>query len=265
VVEDVRRTNMRRFEGKSVIVTGGARGIGEATSARFLGEGARVLVADVNPEHIAAALPGLEKIAEAAGGELAHYCGDVSIPEDVEAMVELALDRFGNIDVLVSNAGIAYQESFLDISIDHWDRIIAVNLRSMFLVAQRVAREMVKQDQGVILLTSSTNGLVGEGEFAHYNASKGGVTLLAKSMAIELGPNNVRVNAVCPGFIMTPITRPVDDPVAIARRAEKTKLLPLRRIGRPDEVAALFAFLASDDAAYITGETVVIDGGLLAA
>lgn len=265
VVEDVRRAGMRRFEGKSVIVTGGARGIGEATATRFLSEGARVLIMDANAAHIDAAQPHLQEVAAASGGELRSYCADVSLLDAVEAGVQHALNLFGRIDILISNAGIAYQEPFLTTPLDHWERTIAVNLTGMFLVAQRVAREMVRAGRGVILLTSSTNGLVGEDQYAHYNASKGGVTLLTKSLAIELGPYNIRVNAVCPGYIVTPIMRPIDDPEAMTRRAEIASRLPLRRIGQPEEVAALFAFLASDDAAYITGDAIVIDGGLLTA
>jgi 3-oxoacyl-[acyl-carrier protein] reductase len=260
MVEDVRRTGMRRFEGKSVIVTGGASGIGEATAARFLAEGARVLIMDVSAENIAAATPRLESVARELGGELYTHRGDVTQPDDVDAMVRRALDLFGRLDVLIDNAGIAYEEPFLEIPLEHWDRTIAVNLRGMFLVGQRVAREMARERHGTIVLSSSTNGLVGEDKYAHYNASKGGVTLLTKSMAIELGPYNIRVNAVCPGYIVTPLAASIDSPEFMAAYAEK---LPLRRLGKPEEVAALFAFLASDDAAFITGETVVIDGGQL--
>jgi len=131
----------------------------------------------------------------------------------------------------------------------------------MFLVGQRVAREMARQRSGVIVLTSSTNGLVGEDRQAHYNASKGGVTLLTKSMAIELGPYNIRVNAVCPGYIVTPLAASLDSPEEMARYAAT---LPLGRLGTPEDVSGVFAFLASDDAAFITGETIVIDGGQLA-
>jgi len=260
MVEDVRRTGMRRFVGKSVIVTGGASGIGEATAARFLGEGARVLIMDVSAENIAAAGPRLESVARERAGELYVHQGDVTQPDDVDAMVRRALDLFGRIDVLIDNAGIAYEEPFLEIPLEHWDRTIAVNLRGMFLVGQRVARDMARERHGTIVLTSSTNGLVGEDKYAHYNASKGGVTLLTKSMAIELGPYNIRVNAVCPGYIVTPLAASIDSPEFMAAYAAK---LPLRRLGKPEEVAALVAFLASEDAAFITGELVVIDGGQL--
>lgn len=260
MVEDVRCTGMRRFEGQSVIVTGGASGIGEATAVRFLSEGARVLIMDVSAENIAAAGPRLDGTAREFGGELHAYQGDVTQPDDVDAMVRRALDLFGRIDVLIDNAGIAYEEPFLEIPLAHWDRTIAVNLRGMFLVGQRVARDMARERHGAIVLTSSTNGLVGEDKYAHYNASKGGVTLLTKSMAIELGPYNIRVNAVCPGYIVTPLAASIDSPEFMAAYAAK---LPLRRLGKPEEVAALFAFLASEDAAFITGELVVIDGGQL--
>jgi 3-oxoacyl-[acyl-carrier protein] reductase len=261
MVEDVRRTAMRRFQGKSVLITGGASGIGEATAARFLAEGAHVLVMDASSENIAAAQRRLDPVARAAGGALSMAAGDVTDPDDVETTVRRALDLFGRLDVLINNAGIDYLEPFLEIPLDRWDRIMAVNLRGMFLVGQRVAREMARERQGVIVLTSSTNGLVGEDRQAHYNASKGGVTLLTKSMAIELGPYNVRVNAVCPGYIVTPLAEALDSPEEMARYAAT---LPLGRLGTPEEVASVFAFLASDDAAFITGETIVIDGGQLA-
>ena len=150
---------------------------------------------------------------------------------------------------------------FLEISRERWDETQRINLTGMFVVTQRVAREMVHAGGGVILLTSSTNGLVGEDKYAHYNASKGGVTLLTKSLAIELGPHGIRVNAVCPGYIVTPLAESIDDPEFMEAYRQR---LPLRRLGKPEDVAGTFAFLASDDAAFIHGETIVIDGGQLA-
>jgi 3-oxoacyl-[acyl-carrier protein] reductase len=187
--------------------------------------------------------------------------GDVASSEDVDRVVAAAVARFGGIDVVVSNAGIAYEEAFLDITQEHWEETQRVNLTGMFVVIQRVAREMVQRNRGTILLTSSTYGLVGEDRYAHYNASKGGVTLLTKSLAIELGPHGIRANAVCPGYIVTPLAESIDDPQFMEAYRRR---LPLRRLGKPEDVAGVFAFLASDDAAFITGETIVIDGGQLA-
>jgi 3-oxoacyl-[acyl-carrier protein] reductase len=249
-----------RFANTRVIVTGGASGIGEATAERFLREGADVLVFDVDAEGLERCAERLNPASEAGGGRLVRQRGDATAPDDVTAMLERARTELGGVDVLVSNAGIAYEEPFLDIPFDHWTRTIDVNLTSMFVVCQEVARHMASRGSGVILLTSSTNGLVGEDKYAHYNASKGGVTLLTKSLAIELGPRGIRVNAVCPGYIVTPLAESIDDAAFMAAYAE---MLPLRHLGRPGDVAAAFAFLASDDAAFITGETLVIDGGQL--
>jgi 3-oxoacyl-[acyl-carrier protein] reductase len=250
---------MNRFIGKRVLVTGGASGIGEATADRFLREGAHVVVLDRSREHLDAAA-GRLRGSRSDGAELVLEQGDVASGEDVDRVVGAAVERLGGIDVLVSNAGIAYAEPFLDISRERWDETQRVNLTGMFVVTQRVAREMVRAGGGTILLTSSTNGLVGEDRYAHYNASKGGVTLLTKSLAIELGPHGIRVNAVCPGYIVTPLAASIDDP---AFMEEYRRRLPLRRLGKPEDVAGAFAFLASDDAAFITGETLVIDGGQL--
>jgi 3-oxoacyl-[acyl-carrier protein] reductase len=250
----------RRFSGQRVVVTGGASGIGEATATRFLREGASVLIMDSNAGNIERARAGLGVVARSAGADLFTFHGDVTREADIDAMLAELGDQLGGVDVLVSNAGIAYEEPFLDISTEHWSRTLDVNLTGMFLVCQRAARLMVERGSGVILMTSSTNGLVGEDRYAHYNASKGGVTLLTKSLAIELGPHGIRVNAVCPGYIVTPLAESIDDPQFMARYAEK---LPLRRLGRPEDVAGVFAFLASRDADFITGETIVIDGGQL--
>ncbi len=260
IAESVGPDGVRRFNGQRVVVTGGASGIGEATAARFLQEGASVLIMDSDERNIERAQLGLRAAASRGGGELFTSLADVTREADVDAMVAQSQTDLGGIDVLVSNAGIAYEEPFLDISTKHWSRTLDVNLTGMFLVCQRVARTMVEKRSGVILMTSSTNGLVGEDKYAHYNASKGGVTLLTKSLAIELGPYGIRVNAVCPGYIVTPLAESIDDPEFMAKYAE---MLPLRRLGRPEEVAGVFAFLASNDASFITGETIVIDGGQL--
>jgi 3-oxoacyl-[acyl-carrier protein] reductase len=244
-----------------VLVTGGASGIGEATARRFLGEGATVVVMDKSPDNLAAAEQRLLPVATSCGSAVVLLQGDVARPDNVDAVVDETLARFDGIDVLISNAGIAYEEPFLDTPLEHWQSTLDVNLTGMFVVTQRVAREMVNAGRGTILLTSSTNGLVGEDKYAHYNASKGGVTLLTKSLAIELGPYGIRVNAVCPGYIVTPLAESIDSPEFM----EAYRLsLPLRKLGRPENVAGVFAFLASEDAAFITGETIVIDGGQLA-
>ena len=252
---------MNRFSGKRILVTGGASGIGEATARRFLAEGANVVIMDRSRDNLAAAKARLEPEVQGSGVELVLEEGDVASSEDVERVVGGAVQRFGGIDVVVSNAGIAYEEPFLDIPREHWEETQRVNLTGMFVVTQRVAREMVRARSGTILLTSSTNGLVGEDKYAHYNASKGGVTLLTKSLAIELGPHGIRVNAVCPGYIVTPLAESIDDPEFMEAYRQR---LPLRRLGKPEDVAGTFAFLASDDAAFIHGETIVIDGGQLA-
>jgi 3-oxoacyl-[acyl-carrier protein] reductase len=249
-----------RYTGKRVIVTGGASGIGLATATRFLREGAAVVIYDLNPTAIDAASEALADAAGEGGGSVTAVRGDVTSSDEVDALVGGVVERLGGIDVLVSNAGIAYEEAFLDTPFEHWQRTIDVNLTSMFIVCQAVARRMAEAGSGVILLTSSTNGLVGEDRYASYDASKGGVTLLTKSLAIELGPHGIRVNAVCPGYIVTPLAESIDDPEFMANYAAG---LPLRHLGKPEDVAGAFAFLASDDAAFITGETLVIDGGQL--
>jgi 3-oxoacyl-[acyl-carrier protein] reductase len=250
----------RRFEGSRVVVTGGASGIGEATAARFLAEGADVLVVDRDVQAMHAAR---ERLVSVDPGVKLHTCAaDVSAPADVERMAATCRDTLGGVDVLISNAGISFDEEyFLDIPLEHWTQMIEVNLTSGFLVCQALGRLMVEQDAGgAILLTSSTNGLVAEDRYAHYNASKAGIALLAKSLAVELGPHGIRVNAVCPGYIVTPMAQAIDGPEHMAAYQAS---LPLRRLGRPEDVAAAFAFLASSDAAFITGETLVIDGGQL--
>jgi 3-oxoacyl-[acyl-carrier protein] reductase len=181
-------------------------------------------------------------------------------------MTAAAEAALGGIDVLVNNAGTARREGFLTIAAADWDRIIAVNLRGMFLVAQAVSRHMVERGSGVIINMSSTNGLAGEEDYAHYNASKGGVLLLTKTMAVELGRHGIRVNALCPGYIRTPLNEAMSASIGGAgfEAAYARDRIPLGRVGQPEEVAAVYAFLASDDASFIHGTALVIDGGQLA-
>jgi NAD(P)-dependent dehydrogenase (short-subunit alcohol dehydrogenase family) len=253
---------MRGLRGKRVVVSGGSSGIGAATARRFLEEGSRVFLAGLESEQVNTTVASLSAVGDVTG-----IAVDVSTPQEVARLLGSAVSALGGLDILVNNAGTAWREPFLDIGVASWDRIIATNLRSMFLVAQAAARVLVEQATGgVIVNMSSVNGLVGEGEYAHYNASKAAVLLLTKTMAAELGAHDVRVNALCPGYIETPLNAAIagglgDDDFAQAYAAEK---IPLRRTGQPSEVAAAYAFLASDDASFITGAELVVDGGQIA-
>jgi NAD(P)-dependent dehydrogenase (short-subunit alcohol dehydrogenase family) len=185
---------------------------------------------------------------------------DVSSHESVKQAFEQVDDQVGGLDVLINNAGISIRHRFVDITPEEWQRVIDINLNGVFYVAQQAARAMLAGEGGVIINMGSTNGLAGYHYYGDYNASKSGVIELTRSMALELGPT-IRVNAVCPGFIMTPMQEAEYSPEMQQAFYEK---LPLKRLGNPEDVASLFAFLASDESAWITGQHFVIDGGELA-
>jgi meso-butanediol dehydrogenase/(S,S)-butanediol dehydrogenase/diacetyl reductase len=244
---------MRGLAEKRVLITGGAGGIGAAAATRFLEEGSRVVVLDRDPEALARLASQMPALSGTIGA-------DVSDADNIARAFEELDDLFGGLDILINNAGISIRHSFLDITPRDWQEVIDVNLNGAFFVAQQATRLMLKGSGGVILNMGSTNGLMGYPYYADYNASKAGVIELTRTMALELGPS-VRVNAICPGFILTPMQ--AAEYTEEMQRAFASKL-PLDRLGRPEDVAALFAFLASDDAAFITGQCFVIDGGELA-
>jgi 3-oxoacyl-[acyl-carrier protein] reductase len=249
---------MRGLDGRGVLVCGGSRGIGLATARRFCEEGSRVFVAARDADEVRSAIDGLRDLGEIDGGAY-----DVSDETDVDRLVDDARRALGRIDVLINNAGIAFMRPFLELEIGQWDEVIGVNLRGQFLVAQRVARAMVAAGHGgAIVNMASTNALEGEAGYAHYDASKGGVAMLTRTMAIELAPRGIRVNALCPGKIATPLQDEAEDPSYVEHFL--LERVPLGRSGTPEEVAAAYAFLASDDASYITGTLLVVDGGQLA-
>jgi NAD(P)-dependent dehydrogenase (short-subunit alcohol dehydrogenase family) len=244
---------MRGLKGKRVLVTGGASGIGAATAARFLEEGAQVCVLDRDA-------PARDKIAKELSALTATIAGDVSNLDEVNSAFAQAVSKMGGVDVLINNAGISIRHNFLDITPEEWNRVMSVNLTGVFYAAQTAARHMSERGSGVILNTASTNGMVGQPFYADYNATKAGVIELTRTMAIELAPK-VRVNAVAPGYVLTPMQRAE---YTDAMLEEVNRKIPLGRHARPEEIAALFAYLASDDAAYVTGHVYTIDGGEIA-
>jgi len=241
---------MRGLQGKRVLITGGASGIGAATAGRFLEEGAQVVVLDRDDKGRAQIQRQLPTLA----GTVA---ADVSNLQQVQAAFNEAVQQMGGVDVLINNAGISIRHKFLDITPQEWDRILAVNLTGVFYVAQTAAHYMWERGSGVILQTASTNGLVGQPFYADYNATKAGVIELTKTMALELAPN-IRVCAVAPGYVLTPMQRAEYTDEMLD---EVNRKVPMGRHAKPEEIAALFAYLASEDAAYITGQVFTCDGG----
>ncbi len=253
-----------RLTGKVVLITGGASGVGRATAHRFAQEGAEaVIIADRN----ASAIPGVvAEVSSATGCNVVGVDGDVSVDEDCEKFVATAIDRFGRLDVLVSNAPAHSAVPFLQMPREDWDRVMAVMLRGSFVLGQAAAQAMVdKQTRGVILYTASVSALGASVEYAHYGAAKAGIVNLSQTMAIELVDYGIRVNCVSPGPLDTPQSREVlGSDEAMEKARAYWPLVPMKRLGKPEEIAATFAYLASDDAGYVTGQNIIVDGGLRA-
>jgi len=247
----------KRFTDKHVIITGGARGIGFEIARQFAAEGAVLSLLDYNEENLVSVTKSL-----ADNDTLVYsYPIDISNKQQVTDTIAKA-DAIKPIDVLINNAGIAAETPFLNIEAEEWNNIININLTGMFFVAQSVCRLMAKRGKGVVVNMGSKNGLDGEFGYAHYNASKGGVIMLTKTMALELAHLGIRVNAVCPGYIQTPMSMEIDPPEFTENFVKQ--YIPLNRPGKVEEIAPIFLFLASDESSFITGQTIIADGGQLA-
>ncbi len=237
---------------KRVVITGGASGIGAATAKRFVNESCQVTILDSNQEAITKVL---SELPELAGGVHA----DVSNPDEVAAAFKQTDQIMGGIDILISNAGISIRKPFTETDYDQWSKIMHINLDGMFLCTKAAIERMQAQQSGIILFTASTSGLAANPNYADYSAAKAAVINLAKTIAVECAPW-LRINAVCPGYVLTPMQK-------AEYTAEMLEVvnaqIPLRRHAGPDEIAAVFAFLASSEASYITGTSIIADGGEL--
>ncbi|MDO8436225.1 MAG: 3-oxoacyl-ACP reductase family protein [bacterium] len=252
---------MLELKNKVAIITGARRGMGKADALLLAKAGAKVVVSDISEEECQQVV---DEIKNSGGEAMAIKC-DVSEKEEVDKMIKKTIEEFGRIDILVNNAGICQFKPFLDLTEEEWDRTININLKGYFLCGQAVAKEMAKQKSGVIInIASIAMGQVGVGfpAITHYCASKGGIVAMTEAMALELAPYNIRVNAIAPGAIDTPMAASVkDDPKVLEGTLNR---VPLRRMGKPEEIASAVLFLASDASSYMTGSVVVVDGGWLA-
>ncbi|HUU49341.1 MAG TPA: 3-oxoacyl-[acyl-carrier-protein] reductase [Nitrospinota bacterium] len=243
------------LSGKVALVTGGARGIGRSIAIKLAKEGAHIVISDIN---LNGALD-TAKVIEEQGKESIAVEGNVSIFSDVEAMVKQAIDKFGRIDILINNAGVTKDSLLIRMKKEDWDFVLNVNLTGTFNCSKAVAKYMMKQKTGNVVNISSVVGVMGNVGQVNYASSKAGVIGLTKSMARELAPRGIRVNAIAPGFIDTEMTRSLSEE---ARNRLVTQI-PLTRLGTPDDVANCVNFLVSDDADYITGQVIHVNGGML--
>jgi NAD(P)-dependent dehydrogenase (short-subunit alcohol dehydrogenase family) len=248
-----------RLAGKVAAITGGGSGLGRAIAFLFSSEGAKIAVVDVDRGLGGEAVRRIRDI----GGDALFAEASVSRAADVEKAMKAVVQRYGRLDILVNNAGITSKGSVVELSEEAWDGVIGVNLKGVFLCSKYGVAEMVRARQGVVVNVASVLGLVGNSGEAAYCASKGGVIALTRAMALDFARFNIRVNCVCPGSILTPMfeqlmTNAPDRQEALRRNAEK---IPMGRVAKPEEVAKMVLYLASDDASYVTGSVLTIDGG----
>ena len=244
-----------RLKGKVAIITGAGRGIGQATALKFVNEGAKVVVCDLTPESIADTV----RLCQETGGEAFGFAADVRDPAGLDSMVEATVGKWGRVDVLVNNAGIVADAQFKNMTEDQFDRVIDINLKGVYNCTKAVLKTMLAQESGVILNASSIVGLYGNFGQTNYAASKFGVIGMAKTWARELGRKGIRSNAICPGFVSTSIIGTIPEKVLKALEDK----VPMGRLGKPEEIANTFAFLASDEASYINGAVIEVSGGLV--
>ena len=248
-----------RFDGQVALVTGAGRGIGAATARRLAGEGAAVVVSDLD---ITPAQEVVEEIEAAGGRGMAIAC-DVTERPSVEAMIEESVSQFGTVDILVACAGILRDNLVHKMTDSDWDSVIDTHLKGTFLAAQAAQRKMVEQKRGKMVFISSTSALGNRGQ-TNYSAAKAGLQGMARTLAIELGRFNINVNTVAPGYVDTRMFRSVADRLGVDHQTLEAELaadVPLGRIGTPEDVAAVITFLASDDARYVSGQTIYVRGG----
>ncbi len=251
--------DMASLTGKIALVTGAASGIGAATARRFAAEGARLMLGDLNEVGGAA----IAKEIGGGGDAVAFQATDVRDLEQVESLTNAAVERFGRLDVVFNNAGIGAYAETPDLDPEVWHNVIAADLHSVFYGCRAAIPHLRNSGGGSIVNTASISGLGGDYGLAVYNAAKGGVVNYTRTVAIDHAHENIRVNAVCPGPVESALTAPL---LANSRLAEEyARLIPMGRVGKPEEIADVVAFLASDDARYVTGATLVVDGGLTAA
>lgn len=244
---------MHSFTDKVVLITGSARGIGFAIAERFVKSGATVIIMDISAEAVQSAVDKLNQLGVAFG-----YAGNVTDSAGMEELFAQVVKDHGKIDTLINNAGITRDNLMLRMKEEDWQLVLDINLKGSFICTQKVFKHMMKTRKGSIINIASVIGLMGNAGQANYAASKGGMIAFTKSCAKEFASRNVRVNAIAPGFIETEMTATLSEDV----KAEYGKSIPLGKMGSPDDVARLCLFLASDDSAYITGQTIAVDGGL---